>query len=168
MKRTLPLVAALAATLTAPLAAPAAAQDMSAFLNPGALAAQMGLTNGGSFNGAAAMRMPTVAAPMLHAPSVQILQHTTPAEMLAALTPDVHSLAPRTSMAPIPRGAIARIVTPDVEVIAPAAALIETAPLVHTSPEGVNTVVISGANTAVIQTGPSTARPSFWQRWFGS
>ena len=41
MKRSLPLFAVLAAST---LAAPAMAQDMSRFLNPGALAAEMGLS----------------------------------------------------------------------------------------------------------------------------
>lgn len=178
MKHSFSLMAILAVTLSAPLAVPAAAQDMSSFLNPSALAAQMGLDRRG------AMHAPQGYA--IATPRVNVLD----GDVVAALTPEISRLAPATSIAPIRRGTIARllgpgtadlpsaVILPEAAVTAPpqAAAMAERlAAVADAAPSGANvavisganTAVVTGANTAVIQSGPSP-RLSFWQRWFGN
>lgn len=172
MKRSLPLMAVLAATLMAPLAAPASAQDVSRFMDPGALAAHLGLGNRVAINQA--------LATTLRAPATNMVISGGRADVIASLAPEVRSLAPRTSIAPIPRGTrstIARVLAPSVEV----APVVHTAPVTHAAPAlaammadaaeaapaGANTVVINGINTAVIQSTPAP-RLSLWQRLFGS
>ena len=177
MKRSLPLLAVLAATLATPLAA----QDMSSFLNPSALAAQLGLGNR-----AVITQLPTTTlrAPLgytLSTSRVTALNHGA----IASLSPEIRSYAPRTSITPVPRGHIARVLTPSADVapvvtlVAPRAGVADMAELMaevaDAAPAGANTVVISGANTAVIS-GANTAvirssgpapRLSWWQRIFG-
>lgn len=177
MKRTLPLMAVLAATLAGPMTAPLAAQDISSILNPGNFAARMhaggnpALANlpsdmSGFFQGsnAAARMNPAIAA--------QIATLAPPAQI------ETSRLAPRTSMAPIPRGSIARLITPSVAAVVAEPAPVQSDGLVammadaaEAAPAGANTLVINGSNTAVIQSSPSaveTPHRSLWQRLFGS
>lgn len=175
MKRTLPLLAVLAATLTTPLAA----QDMSSILNPGNFAANIGMSNSAFAN------LPRGVFQTPHTDAR--VRAALAAGQLAALTPEValpevYSLAPRTSLLPIRRGTIARVITPAVETapvvthVAPVVAPTQASDLVaamavaaEAAPAGANTLVVNGGtNTAVIQSGPSAvARPSLWQRLFG-
>lgn len=178
MKRTLPLMAVLAATLAGPLTAPVAAQDISSILNPGNFAAR--LHTGGN---PAFANLPSDMSGLFHgSPNAALRMNPALAGQIAALAPatviEPSHLAPRTSMAPIPRGSIASIVMPSVA----------TAPSVVTTPErggdliammadaavaapaGANTLVINGSNTAVIHSSPTVAeapRLSLWQRLFG-
>ncbi len=170
MKHFIPLMATLVAST---LAAPMMAQDMSSFLNPRALAANLGLDGN-----IAAMRGPE---DVIRVPSGYALNNTrivTPSDLgsFAALTPDVSLLAPRTSMAPIPRrsvtGTIARILPEASGATAMSEVMTEAR---ANAPLGANVAVISGANTAVIngevirsEAAPvSSPRPTFWQRIFG-
>lgn len=172
MKRTLPLLAVLAATL----AAPVAAQDISSILNPGNFAARLGP------NGSAAMaNLPRDMSGLFQMPNAAVRMNPSMANQIAALAPaaEVHTspLAPRTSLAPIPRGTIARILAP-AAVAAPVAVpaaqgtdLITAMTVVaDAAPAGANTVVINGSNTAVISSSPTVAAVpsrSLWQRLFG-
>lgn len=169
MKRTLPLLAVLAATVTSPLAA----QDMSSILNPGNFAANIGMSNSAFTN------MPRG---IFQAPHTDARVRAALAGQIAALSPETYSLAPRTSLLPIRRGTIARVVTPAAEAapviahVALVAAPTQGTGLVammaeaaEAAPAGANTLVINGGtNTAVIQSSPSAvASPSLWQRLFG-
>ncbi len=164
MKKSLPLMAVLAATLTTPLLA----QDMSAFLNPGALAAQMGLTGpSAAFASPRTSLYGADAAALLGAATIVLPRTLETASYIA--------VSPRPVMRP-------RIFGGPVLLNASAADLIEeiveTAPLGSrtTVVTGANTAVISGANTAVIRSNGVTQavvlagdspRLTLWQRIFG-
>jgi hypothetical protein len=160
MKHSLPLLAVLAATA---LSAPLAAQDMSAFLNPSAMAARLGLYSHASVG--ALPRGYVYGAPQVDA-----------AHMLALLEPEARpSLAPLRSLVPLPRGTSARILslphTADVIAVAPplnhpAEMQDLLAEATRDAPAGANTAIIAnGDGAVVIQSGP--ARPTLWQRIFG-
>ncbi|MBY4891437.1 hypothetical protein KUL25_01515 [Rhodobacteraceae bacterium N5(2021)] len=174
MKRTLPLLAVLAATL----AAPVAAQDISSILNPGNFAARL---NTGA--NPAMANLPSDMSGLFQGPNAAARLNPALAGQVAALAPvvrpEVRSLAPLTSIAPVPRGMIARIVVPTAEA-APTIAhgtpergtdlVAAMADAAEAAPAGATTLVINGSNTAVIQSGPGTAeapRLSLWQRLFG-
>jgi len=167
MKRTLPLIAAFAASL----AAPVAAQDISSILNPGNFAARLGS------NGAPALAfLPADMATLFDQASLG-------AHVGAAVGVGPSRLAPRSSMAPIPRGlrapavaalpaapAVTPSLSPDVthEDGMDLAALMADA--AEAAPEGSNTLVINGTNRAVIQSSPSTdatPRRGLCERFFG-
>ncbi len=167
MKNSLPLMALLAAST---LAAPLVAQDMSSFLNPRAMAAELGLGNRAAIANAP---VGVFRAPIGY--SLNVPRIVTPnIGSIAALTPNVSVLAPRRSIAPQPRRTITRIVTPthaapmanvmaEARVHAPLGANIAVI-------SGANTAVITGANTAVIHSSPvpvSSPRLTLWQRVFG-
>ena len=162
MKKSLPLLALLVAgTLTSPLAA----QDMSAFLNPGAMAARLGLS-GGAYPSA------------LRPGAAEALGGLDAVALLAALEPETRSLAPLVSLRPVPRRSLGRLGVVPVPAVLAAPVLIEAAPL-HggmstlmaearaDAPAGANIAVISNGNGTVIHHGEAP-RPSFWQRWFGN
>lgn len=192
MKRTLPLLAVLAATLTTPVMA----QNINSILNPGNFAARLnsgspamaGLPSdmSGLFQGAnpAARLNPALNSgpvPGSNVPGSNVVI----SGQIAALAPpaEVHSLAPRTSMVPMPRGGIARVIaapTAAAPVVAPVTGaggsdlIAMMADAAEAAPEGSNTLVINGSNTAVIASSPTAlpatteaTRPSLWQRWFG-
>ncbi|ABD54532.1 hypothetical protein [Jannaschia sp. CCS1] len=168
MKRTLPLLAVLAATL----ATPVMAQNINSILNPGNFAARLN-------SGAPAMaNMPTDMSSLFQGANPATRLNPAAGSQIAALapTPEVRSLAPRTSMVPLPRGGIARaatsVVTPTPERGGDLMAMMADA--AEAAPEGSNTLVINGANTAVIQSSPGALpsaaeapRRSLWQRLFG-
>ncbi|WP_341860980.1 hypothetical protein [Gymnodinialimonas sp. 57CJ19] len=174
MKRTFPLLAVMAATL----AAPVAAQDINSILNPGNFAARLNMGNA-----PAMANMPRDMSALFDGRAMGAAVNPALANQIAALAPETRSLAPRTSMAPVPRRSIARIVTPDA---APEVAALRVAPVAepeadtglvammadaaNAAPAGSNTFVVNGTNTAVIQSSPSAEAPrlSLWQRLFGS
>ncbi len=171
MKQSLPLLAALAATT---LSAPLAAQDLSAFSNLNALAAQMGVASPAlALEPRTALRLPDGYA--FAAPNGVALEDDV-----------IASLAPRTSIVPLPRLGLSRIVaaeTPTNTIVvgdAPHAAIaaLDVAPRAvgdmadvlaeasRSAPAGANTAIISnGAGDLVVQSEP--ARPTLWQRIFG-
>ena len=165
MKHFLPLMAVLAATSTTPLLA----QDMSAFLNPGAMAAQMGLTG----HTAAFAAVPRTSLRGVDATA--LLNSMTAGQARGFETANYISVSPRPLMRPRVLG-IASVPSAD------AGELIEE--MVATGPLGGNTAIVTGANTAVISgantaiirsSGASSAtilhgespRPTLWQRIFG-
>lgn len=173
MKRTFSLLAVMAATF----AAPVAAQDINSILNPGNFAARLNMGNA-----PAMANMPRDMSALFDGRTVGAAMNPALANQIAALAPETRSLAPRTSIAPVPRRFIARIVTPDA---APDVAALRVAPVAEpeagtglvammadaadAAPAGSNTFVVNGTNTAVIQSGPSAEAPrlTLWQRLFG-
>lgn len=175
MKRTLPLLAVLAATL----AAPVAAQDISSILNPGNFAARLNTGNSAAF-----ANLPTDMSGLFQGPNAATRLNPALAGQMAALAPpaqvQISRLAPLTSMAPVPRGGIARILAPTAEaaptVVTPVAPTQGTdlvaamADAAEAAPAGANTFVVNGSNTAVISSSPTAVeapRLSLWQRLFG-
>lgn len=178
MKRTFPLLAVLAATL----AAPVAAQDINSILNPGNFAARLNMGNA-----PAMANMPRDMSALFDGRAVGAAVNPALANQIAALAPVTSSLAPRTSIAPVPRRSIARIVAPEVAVetaVEAEVSALRVAPETGTglvammadaadaAPAGSNTFVVNGTNTAVVQSSPSPSaeapRLSLWQRLFGS
>lgn len=167
MKHSLPLLAVLAATVTTPLLA----QDMSSFLNPRAMATQLGLTvpQGGAHSPQAILRGADASA---------ILRSMTAGQPQGVIeTARYIPSSPRPIMRPhLPMLSAAPLLGRD------AGDLVEE--LAISGPLGGNTVVVTGANTAVIS-GADTAiirssgatsatilqgdspRPTLWQRIFG-
>lgn len=170
--RTLPLLAALAATLATPLAA----QDISSILNPGNFAARLNTGNSAAF-----ANLPSDMSGLFQGANPAVRLNPAMANQIAMVAPsavrETSRLAPLTSMAPIPRGGIARILAPTAEVAPTIAAAAQAADLVtamaeaaEAAPAGSNTFVVNGTNTAVIASSPTVAeapRLSLWQRLFG-
>lgn len=163
MKHSLPLLALLAATVTTPLLA----QDMSAFLNPRAMATQFGLTvpQGGAHSPQAILRGANASAILRSMPDGVIETATYVAvSPRPVMRPRLHELSALPHV-----GADAADLIEEMSVAAPLGG--NTAVVT-----GANTAVISGADTAIIRsTGATSAtilhgdspRPTFWQRIFG-
>lgn len=177
MKRTLPILAVLAATL----AAPVAAQDISSILNPGNFAARLNTGASPAFanlpSDMSGLFDEANAATRLNPALAGRIATLAPTAQVGAVTQaEASRLAPRTSMAPIPRGGLDRV-TALVPEVGPTdlagrgtdlvAAMAEAA---EAAPAGANTLVVNGSNTAVIASSPDPAaapRRSLWQRLFG-
>ncbi|WP_224814353.1 hypothetical protein [Hasllibacter sp. MH4015] len=175
MKKSLSLLALMAATT---FAAPLAAQDMSDFLNPSALAAQLGLTSG-NHGAIAAVPRNTLRLPNGYAvgQAPRVIVHGD--VEIARLDPVIPSLAPRVSVVPVPRALSAVTplnAVPETTGVAPRIAA-ELAPMeevlddvARAAPAGANTAIISTEAGTVVAHGQGTttsARPTLWQRIFG-
>ncbi|GAB5446733.1 hypothetical protein [Gymnodinialimonas sp.] len=174
MKRTFPRTLPLLAVLAATLAAPVAAQDISSILNPGNFAARLNTGANPAF-----ANLPSDMSGLFAGPNVAARLHPSAGAQIAALAPaaqvQTSRLAPLTSMAPVPRGGIARVMTPAVEIAPSVAAPADGPDLVtamaaaaDAAPAGSNTFVVNGAVIASEPSAVEAPRRTLWQRLFGS